>query len=54
MSRRLDYTPDALDVVAAAGLGLLAWGLWSISPPLAPTVIGALLLAGVVWRAARK
>lgn len=45
---------DGLDALAGLGLGLLASGLWMIWAPLAPTVIGALLLAGVVWLMAMR
>lgn len=42
---------DPLDVLALIGLGLLSWGLWWIWPPLAPLVVGTLILVAVVYRA---
>lgn len=44
---------DTLDVLALIGLALLALGLAGIWWPLAPLVVGALILAGVVYRATR-
>lgn len=42
---------DRHDILAAAGLALLNWGLWMIWPPLAPTVTGILLLGAANYAA---
>ena len=45
---------DRFDLLALLGLGLLAWGLWAIYEPLAPLVVGGLILFAVLQRAARQ
>lgn len=44
-------TLDFRDFVAAAGLAMLAVGLWLVSPSLALIVVGGLLLTGAVLSA---
>ena len=43
--RRVLRSFDASDLRVGAGVGLLGWGLWSVSPPAAMAATGGLLLA---------
>ncbi len=43
------------DLTALAGLGLVAYGLWCIYPPIAWIVSGVVLLAGAaLWPSVRS
>lgn len=42
--RRVGSWVDARDTLFFVGLGLMAWGLWWIWPPLAPTLCGLVLV----------
>jgi len=42
---------DLRDLVAVAGLAMMAVGLWLISPSLALIVVGVLLMAGALLSA---
>jgi hypothetical protein len=45
---------DVYDVMALIGLGMLATGLWMVSPVLSLSVVGGILLAGGVFGSAFK
>lgn len=45
---------DVYDVLALIGLGMLAMGLWMVSPVLSLSVVGGILLAGGVLGSAFK
>lgn len=51
---RLFALGNVLDLIALAGLGLLAYGLWIVWRPLAYVVSGALLIAFAIWRSWRE
>lgn len=42
---------DRHDILALAGLALMAWGLWWVWPPLAPLVLGTLFLLAANYNA---
>lgn len=45
---------DRYDAVALVGLAGVTWGLWWIWPPLAPLIIGVILLLAGSWQAGQE